>query len=52
MITKRLLQKDYKYLAECLVPIGNQVGMTVDELAIMLRKKTRRFSAMDIRSKF
>ncbi|CBF76117.1 uncharacterized protein ANIA_10629 [Aspergillus nidulans FGSC A4] len=52
MITNRLLQKDYKYLAECLVPIGNQVGMTVDELAIMLRKKTRRFSAMDIRSKF
>jgi fatty acid desaturase len=52
MITKRLLQKDYKYLVECLVPIGNQVGMTVDELAIMLRKKTRKFSAMDIRSKF
>lgn len=52
MITVRLLRKDYKYLAKCLVPIGNQIGMDEDEIAKMLRAKTRRFTEADIRRKF
>ncbi|KKK14771.1 hypothetical protein ARAM_005448 [Aspergillus rambellii] len=52
MITVRLLRKDYKYLARCLVPIGDQVQMTLDERAEMLRRKTRRFDESDIQSKF
>ncbi|KAL4915505.1 hypothetical protein BDW62DRAFT_188352 [Aspergillus aurantiobrunneus] len=52
MITVRLMRKDYKYLAKCLVPIGDQVEMTMDERAEMLRTKTRRFSELDVKSKF
>lgn len=52
MITVRLLRKDYAYLAKCLVPIGEQVGMSMDERAEMLRRKTRRFSEKDVRAKF
>lgn len=52
MITIRLMRKDYKYLAKCLVPMGDQVGMTLDEKAEMLRTKTKRFSDMDVKSKF
>jgi hypothetical protein len=52
MITVRLLRKDYAYLAKCLVPIGEQVGMSIDERAEMLRRKTRRFSEKDVRAKF
>ncbi|KAL4818683.1 hypothetical protein BDW67DRAFT_157158 [Aspergillus spinulosporus] len=52
MITVRLLRKDYAYLAKCLVPIGEQVGMSLDERAEMLRRKTRRFSEKDVRAKF
>jgi len=52
MITIQLMRKDYKYLAKCLVPMGDQVGMTLDEKAEMLRTKTKRFSDMDVKSKF
>lgn len=52
MITIRLMRKDYKYLAKCLVPMGDQVGMTLDEKAEMLRTKTKRFNDMDVKSKF
>ncbi|GES58621.1 phosphoinositide 3-kinase regulatory subunit 4 [Aspergillus terreus] len=52
MITVRLLRKDYQHLAKCLVPIGDQVGMTLDEIAEMLRRKTRRFSEADVKAKF
>ncbi|KAK1144066.1 hypothetical protein N8T08_005728 [Aspergillus melleus] len=52
MITIRLLRKDYRHLAKCLVPMGDQVGMSLDELAAMLRTKTRRFSESEIREKF
>lgn len=52
MITIRLMRKDYKYLAKCLVPMGDQVDMTLDEKAEMLRTKTKRFSDMDVKSKF
>ena len=52
MVTVKLLQKDYMYLAKCLVPIGDQVGMTLEEIAEMLRRKTRRFTEEDVRKKF
>lgn len=52
MMTVKLLQKDYMYLANCLVPIGDQVGMSQQEIADMLRTKTRRFTQEDIQKKF
>lgn len=48
----KLLQKDYRYLAKCLVPIGGQIGMDLDEISAMLRTKTRRFTEEEIRTKF
>lgn len=52
MITVKLLQKDYLYLARCLVPIGDQVGLSLEQKAAMLRSKTRRFSSAEISRKF
>lgn len=51
-MTVRLLMKDYLYLADRLVPMGDQIGMSRGELAAMLRTKTRRFTEEDIRVKF
>ncbi|KAM5441082.1 hypothetical protein MferCBS31731_003870 [Microsporum ferrugineum] len=49
MMTVKLLQKDYMYLARCLVPIGEeQITMTLEERAAMLRRKTRKFSEEEI----
>ncbi|KAK4126860.1 fatty acid desaturase [Parathielavia appendiculata] len=52
MITVKLLQKDYLHLARCLVPIGDQMDMTLEERAAMLRRHTRRFTEKEIREKF
>ncbi|KAK4494484.1 hypothetical protein PRZ48_014782 [Zasmidium cellare] len=52
MMTIKLLQKDYMHLAKCLVPIGDQIGMTQQEIADMLRTKTRRFTEEEIQAKF
>lgn len=52
MITVRLLRKDYHHLAKCLVPLGDQIGMEQDEIAQMLRTKTRRFTEDEIERKF
>lgn len=52
MMTYRLLRKDYLYLAECLVPIGDQIGMSKQEIADMLKTKTRKFSEDEIQEKF
>ncbi|KAL7779639.1 hypothetical protein CFE70_009145 [Pyrenophora teres f. teres 0-1] len=52
MMTLRLLMKDYLYLADHLVPIGDQIGMGREERADMLRAKTRRFTEEDIKRKF
>ncbi|PGH34579.1 hypothetical protein GX50_02562 [[Emmonsia] crescens] len=52
MLTVKLMQKDYAYLAKCLVPIGEQVHMSLDEIATMLRTKTRRFTEAEIKEKF
>ena len=52
MMTFRILRKDYLYLADCLVPIGDQIGMSKQELADMLRAKTRKFSESEIQEKY
>ncbi len=52
MITVRLLMKDYAHLAKCLVPIGDQMDMTLEERAELLRRHARRFSEDEIREKF
>lgn len=52
MMTVKLLSKDYDYLAERLVPIGNQVGMSKAEVAAMLRTKTKKLTEEDIQQKF
>lgn len=39
-------------LAKQLVPIGDQIGMSQLEIAEMLKRKTRRFSEEEIKSKF
>ncbi|KAK1813520.1 hypothetical protein LTR12_012089 [Friedmanniomyces endolithicus] len=52
MLTFTLLRKDYLHLADCLVPMGEQIGMSREEVAEMLRSKTRQFSEEEIRVKF
>lgn len=39
-------------MAERLVPIGDQIDMSLEEIAAMLKTKTKRFSEEDIRMKF
>lgn len=46
------MRKDYEHLAKCLVPIGEQRGMSRKEVVEMLRRKTRRFSEEEIGRKF
>lgn len=41
-ITVKLMQKDYMYLAKCLIPMGSQIGMTLEQRAQMLQSWTRR----------
>lgn len=41
-ITIKLMQKDYMYLAKCLIPMGSQIGMTLEQRAQMLQSWTRR----------
>ena len=52
MITVRLMMKDYATLAKCMVPIGDQIGMSLEERAALLRRHTRRFTDEEIRMKF
>lgn len=51
-MTIRLLMKDYEHLAKCLVPIGDQVNMTMEQRVEMLKKLTRRFTEEEIDEKF
>ncbi|KAM5344110.1 hypothetical protein ACJ41O_012647 [Fusarium nematophilum] len=52
MLTVRLLMKDYRRLAKCMVPIGSQVSLTMDERMQLLRRHTRPFSEDEIANKF
>lgn len=46
------MTKDYDKLAKHLVPMGDQIGMSHEELVALLKCKTRRFTEEDIRRKF
>ena len=52
MITVKVLQQDYLHLAKCLVPMGDQINMTLEERAELLKRHTRRFSEEEIKQKF
>ncbi|ODA83295.1 hypothetical protein RJ55_01807 [Drechmeria coniospora] len=52
MITLRLVLKDYEHLAKCLVPMGDQIRLTMDGRIALLKKLTRRFSEEEIQEKF
>ncbi|KAI0805039.1 fatty acid desaturase [Xylaria sp. FL0064] len=52
LITVRLMLRDYEHLARCLVPIGNQIDMTMEQRVAMLKRHTRRFSEEEIQEKF
>lgn len=52
MITVRLMMRDYEHLARCLVPIGDQINLTMEQRVAMLKRHTRRFSEQEIRQKF
>ncbi len=52
MITVKLMQKDYHHLAKCLVPIGDQINLTMEERVTLLKRHTRKFTAEEIRQKF
>jgi hypothetical protein len=52
MITISLMRKNYKHLAECLVPMGAQMNLSMDERAKMLKARTRPFSEAEITEKF
>ncbi|KAI0133543.1 hypothetical protein BJ170DRAFT_165774 [Xylariales sp. AK1849] len=52
MITVRLMLHDYEHLAKCLVPMGEQIGLTMEEKVAMLKRRTEPFSEEDIKSKF
>jgi hypothetical protein len=44
MVTIKLLQKDYEFIAKRMVPLGKaQASMTLQERVDMLRARTRRF---------
>ncbi|EJP64641.1 fatty acid desaturase [Beauveria bassiana ARSEF 2860] len=52
MITVRLLMKDHYTLAKCMIPIGDQIRLTLDERVALLKNHTRQFSEEEIRIKF
>ncbi|OAG10590.1 uncharacterized protein CC84DRAFT_1172974 [Paraphaeosphaeria sporulosa] len=52
MITFSLLAKNYEHLARCLVPMGDQMNLSIEERAELLRSKTRRFSEEEIAAKW
>ncbi|KAF2132312.1 hypothetical protein P153DRAFT_429470 [Dothidotthia symphoricarpi CBS 119687] len=51
-LTISLLTKNYKFLAECLVPMGDQMKLTLEEREALLRRKTRKFTEEEIAAKW
>jgi hypothetical protein len=51
-LTVNLLRKNYEHIAKCLVPMGDQMNLTMDEKVEMLKRKTRRFSKEEIAEKW
>ena len=53
MITIKLLQKDYRHLAKCMVPIGEtQMAMSLNERIAFLKDHTRQFTEEEVAAKF
>jgi hypothetical protein len=52
MITISLVLKRYDHLARCLVPIGDQIDLTMEERVAMLKRNTRRFTEEELCQKF
>ena len=44
-IIYRLVSKDYNYIAKCMLPIGAQVHMSMDDRVELLRSRTRPLKA-------
>ncbi|KAF1947321.1 hypothetical protein EJ02DRAFT_392542 [Clathrospora elynae] len=51
-LTINLLRKNYKHIAKCLVPMGDQMKLTLDERVEMLKRKTRKFTEEEIAEKW
>lgn len=51
-LTIHLLRKNYRHIANCLVPIGDQRKLSMDERIEMLQRKTRKFSEEEIAEKW
>jgi hypothetical protein len=52
MITVRLFMRDYKTLARCMVPMGDQIAMSLEERMAHLKTLTRPFTEQELRQKF
>lgn len=52
MITLSCITKNFDRLAEALVPMGDQIGLSHEQKIEMLRSKTRKFTAEEIKDKF
>ena len=44
--------KDYEHLAKCMVPIGSQMDLSLDERVKLLKRHTRKFTDEEIQKKF
>ncbi|CAA9965292.1 Fatty acid desaturase [Pyrenophora teres f. maculata] len=51
-LTINLLRKNYEHIANCLVPMGDQMKLTLDEKVEMLKRKTRKFTEEEIAEKW
>ncbi|KAI8938722.1 hypothetical protein NX059_004590 [Plenodomus lindquistii] len=51
-LTINLLRKNYEHVAQCLVPMGDQMKLTMEERVEMLKRKTRKFSEEEIAEKW
>ncbi|KAL6703708.1 hypothetical protein ACN47E_009402 [Coniothyrium glycines] len=51
-LTINLLRKNYEHVARCLVPMGDQMKLSLEERVEMLKKKTRKFSEEEIAEKW
>lgn len=51
-LTINLLRKNYEHIARCLVPLGDQMKLTIEERVEMLKRKTRRFTEEEIAEKW
>jgi hypothetical protein len=52
MITVRLMLRDYDTLARCMVPMGDQIAMTMEERKALLKRCTQQFTEEEIKAKF